>query len=305
MTITPEYDESTGDLLSVLLRHIELRARVYLRAEFCGRWAVDASGQHRAPFHLITRGSGWLHIEGQEPQQLTGGELVIFPQDTPHTISYSQLPPDPTEVNQPPPEVLSGPVTGLMCGYFEFDQQAAELLLRHLPPAVVMDLRNSASHRDTAALIQLWINECTTASPGVEFAIDQLAYVVFVHMLREQIASGRLQGPLGALSDPRLGPVLHSIHVNPGADHNVDRLAGQAGMSRSSFAQHFKNKTGITPAQYVMHWRMQLATRLLRSNDESITAIAETVGYQSEVAFRKAYRSYTGKPPGKVRREGL
>ncbi|HIG42524.1 MAG: AraC family transcriptional regulator [bacterium] len=305
MTITPDCDDIYGDTLSVLLRHIELRARVYLRAEFCGKWALDGSGQHRAPFHLITRGSGWLHIEGQPPQQLTGGELVIFPRDTPHTISHSELPADPTEINQPPPDVLTGPVTGLMCGYFEFDQRAAELLLRHLPSAVVMDLRNSASHRDTAALIQLWINECATESPGVGFAIDQLAYVVFVHMLREQIASGRLQGPLGALSDPRLGPVLHQIHMNPGADHNVDRLADLAGMSRSSFSQHFKHKTGITPAQYVMHWRMQQATRLLRSAEDSITAIAEIVGYQSEVAFRKAYRSFTGKPPGKVRREGL
>jgi AraC family transcriptional activator of mtrCDE len=179
---------------------------------------------------------------------------------------------------------------------------SAAPLLNALPAMVVMALRDTASLRDTAALIQLWINECATDAPGVDFTIDQLAYVVFVHMLREQIASGVLRGPLSALTDTRLGPVMNQIHVNPGGDHSVNRLASEAGMSRSSFAQHFKEKTDFTPAQYVTHWRMQQATRLLRKGDHSIASIAEQVGYGSEVAFRKAYRGHTGTPPGRVRR---
>ena len=53
-------------------------------------------------------------------------------------------------------------------------------------------------------------------SPGAEFVIDQLAYVVFVHMLREQISSGSLEGPLGALSDPRLGVYVVSPYGTTG-----------------------------------------------------------------------------------------
>ncbi len=302
MSETTELVDKTGDPLTVLLRHIELRAKVFLRAEFCGRWAVDSSGSFRAPFHLITRGTGWLHAPGQQPRQLTGGELVIFPRDAHHSISHSNLTPDQADINKPPPEILTGAVTGILCGYFEFDRQAAAPLLESLPATIVMDLRDTAGHRDTGALVQLWINECARDSLGVDFAIDQLAYVVFVHMLREQIAAGALTGPMKALTDTRLGHVLHQIHVDPGADHPVDRLASEAGMSRSAFAKHFKDKTGFTPAQYVTHWRMQLATRFLRSGDLSVARIAEKAGYSSEVAFRKAYRTHTGTPPGKVRR---
>jgi AraC-like DNA-binding protein len=302
ITKTPNNDYENSDSLSLILKRIDLRARVFMRAEYCGRWAVDTSGQHRAPFHLVTRGTGWLHAPGQPPRQLTGGELVVFPRDAQHTISHNDSPPDLADINKPPPNVLSGQVTGILCGYFEFDRQAAAPLLRALPAMVVMDLRDTASHRDTAALIQLWINECATNAPGADFAIDQLAYVVFVHMLRKQMASGTLRGPLGALADTRLGPVLHQIHVDPGSDHSVGRLAAAAGMSRSSFAQHFKEKTDFTPAQYVTHWRMQEATRLLRYTSHSVSGIAEQVGYGSEVAFRKAYRSFTGTPPGRVRR---
>ena len=305
MSKTPDIVDKTGDPLTVMLRHIELRAKVFLRAEFCGRWAVDASGSYRAPFHLITRGTGWLHTPGQQPRQLTGGELVIFPRDVQHSISHSNLAPDQADINKPPPEVLTGAVTGILCGYFEFDRLAAAPLLESLPATIVMDLRDTAGHRDTGMLIQLWINECARDSLGVDFAIDQLAHVVFIHMLREQIAAGTLTGPMQALTDPRLGQILHQIHVDPGADHHVDRLASEAGMSRSALAKHFKGKTGFTPAQYVTHWRMQLATKFLRSGDLSVARIAEKVGYRSEVAFRKAYRANTGKPPGEVRRGAL
>lgn len=301
---TPRESELESDALSLLLRRLELHAHVFLRAEFCGRWAVDTSGQLRAPFHLVTRGTGWLHSPGSPPRQLTGGELVLFPHDAKHTFSHSDTPPDPADINQPPPAVLDGPITGLLCGYFEFDRRAAAPLLAGLPTTLVLDLKKAAGHRDTAALVQLWINESALTDLGTDFIIDQLAYVVFVHILREQLANGGLRGPLAALSDPRLGPVLHRIHLEPGEDHNVERLARQAGMSRSTFAHHFKARTGMTPTRYVTHWRMQTATKLLWTSDLSLASIAEKVGYSSEVAFRKAYRAQTGTPPGQVRREG-
>jgi len=58
------------DPLSALLRRLRLSARVTLRAEFCGNWGVDTSEERRVPFHLLTRGSGWLHEPGQDPRQV-------------------------------------------------------------------------------------------------------------------------------------------------------------------------------------------------------------------------------------------
>lgn len=302
---SPEIDQRTGDALSTLLARLKLRARVFLRADFCGNWAVDTSGERRAPFHLVTRGSGWLHAPDAAPVLLTAGDLVIFPGDSAHTLSSSQDEPSRENLNRPSdPERLTAPITRLMCGYFSFDRRSAAPLLDGLPASIVVHLNDAARHHDTASLVQLWMSEAAAEAPGCDAAIDQLAYVVFIHVVREQLARGVVKGPLEALSDERLGPVLNRIHADPGGIDSVDALADMALMSRSAFAERFKKIVGLTPGRYLAHWRMQLAIELLTSTDLPMAKIAERCGYQSEVAFRKAFRASVGEPPGRLRRAG-
>ena len=237
---TPTESEYERDPLSTLLRRLRLEARVYLRADFCGVWGVDTSGEHRVPFHCVTRGSGWLHEPGLPARELVAGELVMFPHDGPHILSNAAEPPEPAVVNQPPPESLVGSITSLMCGYFSFDKRAAAPLLAGLPGTIVLDLKDSVRHHDTASLVQLWMGEAGSEELGCDAAIDQLAYVVFIHVLRGEIQRGTLSGPIAALADPRIGPVLRVIHDDPGGSHPVEALAERAAMSRSSFAQRFK-----------------------------------------------------------------
>ena len=55
--------------------------------------------------------------------------------------------------------------------------------------------------------------------------------------------------------------------------------------------------------EYVTGWRMQQAYDVLVSENNSVTQIAEDAGYQSEAAFRKAFKKQFGVGPGSVRRE--
>ena len=302
---TPTHDEFLGDGLSTLLRRLKLSARVFLRADFCGDWAIDTSGDRRAPFHLVTRGIGWLHEPGSPSRLMTAGDLVVFPADLPHVVSSSDAEPPRGIVNLPPrdPDQLTEPVTGLLCGYFSFDRRAAAPLLDGLPKSIVLHLNDAALHHDTASLVQLWMSEAARHAPGCDAAIDQLAYVVFIHLLREQLARGIIKGPLEALTDARLGPVLNQIHADPGAIASVDAMAEMASLSRSAFADRFRKIVGLTPGRYLTHWRMQVAMDLLRNSELPIARIAERCGYQSEVAFRKAFRATVGEPPGQVRRK--
>ena len=54
--------------------------------------------------------------------------------------------------------------------------------------------------------------------------------------------------------------------------------------------------------RYLAKWRMQLAARLLEHPGTAIEAIAEKVGYRSEAAFNRAFKSIVGMPPGAWRR---
>ncbi len=138
--------------------------------------------------------------------------------------------------------------------------------------------------------------------PGTEATLEWYASALFVQVLRAAMQAGWCEGLLGAIADPQISKALAAIHETPARPWTLQDLAARAGLGRTAFAERFRELTGVTPANYLVQWRMQLATDLLTSTDESMLAIAEAVGYDSEPAFRKAFRRETGRPPGEVRR---
>lgn len=291
-----------GDALSAIFSRLGLQAEIFLRADYCGEWGVDTSGHRKAAFHLIEHGRGWLHTaDFGEPRLLGSGDLVVFPHDAPHCISSSPQRPRADLINIVPAE-NGGPVTRLLCGFFEFRNPGAWPLLEELPDAVVLDLKESGRQNTTYMLVQLMIAELEQEKPGFGTAVNQLAYLLFMQVVRFQIAQGVNTGILGALSDAKIGRALNALHSDFAADWSVDRLAEHVGMSRSVFSERFTRMIAKTPMRYLAEWRMQEAAHLLESTDLSVARIAECVGYGSEMAFRKAFRNIMGKPPGTVRR---
>lgn len=290
-----------GDVLSDWLRRVNFRAEVFFRAEYCGRWAVDTSGSNNVPFHLVSQGEGWLHSEAPSPQKLLPGQLVFFPHDQAHVLSATAERPQPEAVNQVASLPLDGPATRLVCGYFLLDRALAAPLLAGLPATMVMNLADatSASARE---LVHLLMREAADRRPGGGLAVDRLAELVFIEAIRTEWETGKLAGLFGAFGDPRLGLVLAAIHRNPELPHRLDEMAAASNLSESAFTQRFKKAIGMTPGQYVRHWRMQTAARALRETQRSMADIAASVGYESEVAFRKAFRSYFDESPGAYRR---
>lgn len=76
-------------------------------------------------------------------------------------------------------------------------------------------------------------------------------------------------------------------------------LARTAGMSATSFHQHFKAITGTTPLQYQKDLRLIAARALLAERGQSVTEAAFATGYQSPTHFSRDYRRKFGKSPGR------
>jgi AraC-like DNA-binding protein len=53
---------------------------------------------------------------------------------------------------------------------------------------------------------------------------------------------------------------------------------------------------------YVARWRMQVAVTWLKDEDVPVGEIARRPGYESEAAFRRAFKRFLVFPPGAVRR---
>ena len=77
----------------------------------------------------------------------------------------------------------------------------------------------------------------------------------------------------------------------------VGELAHHVGMSPSSFHQHFKAVTGMTPIQYQRRIRLQEARKSLLFESIDIGEASFRVGYQSHSQFSKDYRQYFGRLP--------
>ncbi|WP_408364644.1 MULTISPECIES: helix-turn-helix transcriptional regulator [unclassified Paraburkholderia] len=93
------------------------------------------------------------------------------------------------------------------------------------------------------------------------------------------------------------------MHEQPGKDWSLLELAKAAGMSRATFALHFKAAAGVGPLGYLTEWRMRLAERALCQDGVSIARLAESLGYASESAFSHAFKRVTGRAPKWVRRK--
>jgi AraC-like DNA-binding protein len=77
----------------------------------------------------------------------------------------------------------------------------------------------------------------------------------------------------------------------------IEELAGVAGMSPSSFHQHFKKVTALSPLQYQKQLRLQEARRLLLSETDSARDVGFRVGYESASQFSREYARFFGLPP--------
>jgi AraC-like DNA-binding protein len=80
---------------------------------------------------------------------------------------------------------------------------------------------------------------------------------------------------------------------------SVESLAEHVGLSSSSFHQHFKGITAMSPLQYQKRLRLQEARRLLLGESIEAAEAAYRVGYESPSQFSREYRRMFGAPPRK------
>lgn len=83
----------------------------------------------------------------------------------------------------------------------------------------------------------------------------------------------------------------------------IGDLAALAGMSESSFHQHFRAITTLSPLQFQKQLRLIEARRLMLTDGAGIAHAAHTVGYESVPQFTRDYARLFGVPPGRDMRE--
>ena len=78
---------------------------------------------------------------------------------------------------------------------------------------------------------------------------------------------------------------------------HVDDLAARTHMSPSTFRQHFRAITGMSPLQYQKRLRLQEARQLMLNRSLDAGNAGGLVGYESASQFSREYRRLFGSPP--------
>lgn len=101
---------------------------------------------------------------------------------------------------------------------------------------------------------------------------------------------------------PEVATVVSYIQTNYAAELRVERLAEMAGMSTYQLSQRIRAIFGLTPAQLIAKTRIDIASRMLRSEDTPIAEIAQCVGYCDQSAFSRQFKATVGLTPSQYRR---
>jgi len=244
---------------------------------------------------------------------LTEGDLAILPHGHAHTMTDHPGTPvirleELTKQRRVKEDGIlysgdQGANTALVCGGLQLEDQATNPLFSILPPVLLLQNQHGQSHPWLTAIVQVVKAEASANQPAAETVITRFSEILFIQAVRTYLstASDGKRGWFTALQDSQIGQALALIQHQPGEPWTIESLARRTSLSRSAFSAKFKQLVGESPMQYVTRVRLTKAAALLRTQPATLVEVATSIGYDSEVAFSKAFRRYFGIAPGAYR----
>ena len=120
---------------------------------------------------------------------------------------------------------------------------------------------------------------------------------ILIRVLRSPIGVRVAQIGLGESSVYGIAKAVSWLRSNFSQSMKVEELAELAHMSVSSFHQHFKSVTSMSPLQFQKALRLQEARRLMLSTMTDASSASWKVGYQSASQFSREYSRFFGSAP--------
>jgi AraC-like DNA-binding protein len=272
------------------------------------------AASHLIVYHYVVEGELRIRVDGHTEQVLRTGEVVLLPRNDLHLMG-SDLSLEPVAgsevIRQPANGGLfsihhggTGGRTQMICGFLGCTNAAANPVLSTLPPLLRLNLAQDIAAEWIRATFQYGAAEVAAGRPGSETVLAKVSELLFVEAVRRYAASlpDGQTGWFSGLRDPHVARALALLHRDVARRWTVDDLGREVGLSRSALADRFIHLIGVPPMHYLTQWRMQVASQKLRDTRTSLGELAETVGYDSEAAFSRAFKKAVGVAPATWRR---
>lgn len=315
------------DVLSEVLRVVRLEGALFFNGEFTAPWCVSEppstaivpylapEAGHLILYHFLTEGRAYAKLPDGRREELTAGDVVIFPHGDAHLLGNGS-PEKPVNAVEMFEKNLTqglklarfgggGEVTRFVCGFMVCEPRLSEVFLAGLPKMLKVPVANEPSGQWLENSIRSSVNEVSGSDAGRGLVLAKLSEVLLLETVRRYINAlpPDQVGWLAGVRDPVIGQALALLHKEPAHPWTISDLARRVGLSRTRLAERFRNFLGESPMAYLAKWRLKVGAEILESTDDSVAEVASAVGYASESAFNRAFKREFDCPPAQFRRK--
>jgi AraC-like DNA-binding protein len=291
-----------------ILHYLKLDSIYYSRSTFGGdKWGCALPPfENTSMFHIVTSGSCYVNINGESIEMQTG-DLVFISRACGHelmaesnnnTIDLFDLPIKQVSENYETIAVDTeqAPQTNMLCGVVRISHPSGEMLLNEMPDIIHIKREEHLFGDMVGEIVRLVIREASGNFIGGETVIKRLADVLLIQAIRTWVENEtEFKGSwLNAIKDEKIGKALAKMHSQPEIAWTVESLGKEVGLSRTAFSNRFTKLVGDTVINYLTNWRMNLAMMKIRDGAKVNYELSESLGYQSESAFRRAFKKTLG-----------
>lgn len=184
--------------------------------------------------------------------------------------------------------------TLFLVGAYDHLSDISDRLLRALPPVLTV----TADDWDSP-IVALLGEEMLKDEPGQAAVLDRLLDLLLTAVLKAWFGKRDTTSPdwWRYQGDRIVERALRLMHDRPDQAWTLDTLASATGASRASLSRRFQELVGEPPMTFLKNWRMALAADLLCRPNESVSTVAEKVGYATPFAFSAAFKRVRGISP--------
>jgi AraC-like DNA-binding protein len=239
----------------------------------------------------MLRGKKVMHLFDKPGFDYLPGETVIVPPNVTMTIDF----PEASETNPS------------QCTALAINQQeicsTLDFLNENYPRAnnELWQLNYQQFHFFNNHELAQLINKLISISTGDVLTKDVLANLTLKELLIRIMQMQNLhviKGNLNQLSaGNRFAYILQYIKAHLTEKLNIDVLSQMAYMSKASFFRAFKCELGVSPVDYIIKERIQLAKQFLQNPYCSIADACFKAGFNNQHYFSRAFRKIEGTTP--------
>lgn len=133
------------------------------------------------------------------------------------------------------------------------------------------------------------------------FAQSAQGYALLMLFLEEGLSGGVRENPRRQeFKQEAWHLIAHNLH----RELTVEELAAGMSLSKYHFIRTFHEAFGLPPLQFILQEKIRRAQYRLACTPETVTVIAESLGFSSPGYFARVFRKETGFSPSEYRRRG-